>query len=43
MVGQNIGEDAESLRGVYVTPYANPTSVKHGRDAGFISGDPHLS
>ncbi|KAH9671316.1 MoCF biosynth domain-containing protein [Citrus sinensis] len=37
--GANLSEDAESPRGVY----ANPTSAKHGRDAGFIRGDPHLN
>ena len=25
----NLSEDAESLRGVYVTPLVNPTSTKH--------------
>ena len=41
--GPNLNEDAESLKGVYVTLYANPTLAKQGRDVESIKGDPHLN
>lgn len=39
----NLSEDAESLREVYVTPYANLSSTKLGRYAEFIRDDSYLN